>query len=136
MLALSRAIGYQFKTEIDLSLRDWALRESEGVACALVINELAANAASHGKGECGLKLFAIEDDVLVVEIWNSGLLPDNFDNVGVKNGASGLGLVRALVPRQGGALSVCNEAGIVRASFRLSPPAIYRLGDVDLGWET
>jgi two-component sensor histidine kinase len=105
------------------------------VACALVINELAANAAAHGKGECGLKLYATGQDVVVIEIWNSGLLPDNFDNVGPKNRASGLGLIRALVPRKGGSLSLSNADGVVRATLTLSPPAIYRMGDADSGWE-
>jgi PAS domain S-box-containing protein len=135
VLALSRAIGYEFKAEIDPILRDWALQEAEGVACALVINELAANAAAHGKGECGLKLYATGQDVVVIEIWNSGLLPDNFDNAGSKNRASGLGLIRALVPRKGGSLSLSNGDGIVRATLTLAPPAIYRMGDADSGWE-
>jgi PAS domain S-box-containing protein len=135
VLALSRAIGYEFKTDIDPNLRDWAIQEAEGVACALVINELAANAASHGKGECGLRLYSNAPDSVVVEVWNSGLLPDNFENVNSKNRASGLGLIRALVPRKGGALNLGESAGIVRATLTLSPPAIYRVGDADAGWE-
>jgi PAS domain S-box-containing protein len=135
VLALSRAIGYEFKTDIDPNLRDWAIQEAEGVACALVINELAANAASHGKGECGLRLYSNAPDSVVVEVWNSGLLPDDFENVNSKNRASGLGLIRALVPRKGGALNLGESDGIVRATLTLYPPAIYRVGDADAGWE-
>jgi PAS domain S-box-containing protein len=135
VLALSRAIGYEFRTEIAEGLEDWALQESEGVACALVINELAANAVAHGKGECGLRLFAQGDEVLVIEVWNTGALPESFEPAGAKTKASGLGLIRALVPRKGGQLEFGERDGNVVAMFALSPPAIYRHTGVDDDWE-
>ncbi len=136
VLALSRAVGYEFRTDIEDGLKDWALRESEGVACALVINELAANAVAHGKGESGLRLFAAPGNVLAIEVWNSGALPDGFEPAGARTKPSGLGLIRALVPRKGGHLAFGQRDGKVIARFELSAPAVYRhTGDEDTDWE-
>jgi PAS domain S-box-containing protein len=134
VLALSRAIGREFKTEIAASLTDWALQESEGVACALVINELAANAVAHAKGDAGLRLFADGADALVVEVWNGGELPESFEPAGAKTKASGIGLMRALVPRKGGDLKFTQADSIVTATLRLSPPAIYRRDEDSADW--
>ena len=137
VLALSRAIGYEFKTEIENSLKGWALQESEGVACALVINELAANAVHHGKGESGLRMYAEGAAGLVIEVWNSGLLPTKFEPAGAKHRASGLGLIRALVPRKGGQLKITESGGVVSAKLTLTAPAIYAVGSLAAGtnWE-
>jgi len=137
VLALSRAIGYEFKTEIESSLKGWALQESEGVACALLINELAANAVHHGKGESGLRMYADGAAGLVIEVWNSGLLPTEFEPAGAKHRASGLGLIRALVPRKGGQLKITESGGVVSAKLTLTAPAIYAVGSLaaETNWE-
>jgi two-component sensor histidine kinase len=135
VLALSRAIGYEFKTEVAPSLTNWALQESEGVACALVINELAANAVAHSTGEAGLRLYADGEDALVIEVWNAGQLPDSFEPAGAKTKASGIGLMRALVPRKGGNLKFSQANGIVTATLRLCSPAIFSSGDGNQDWE-
>ena len=137
VLALSRAVGFEFSTEIDGALKRWALQESEGVACALVINELAANAVSHGKGDAGLRMYADGAAGLVIEVWNAGLLPTEFEPAGAKHRASGLGLIRALVPRKGGQLKITESGGVVSARLTLTAPAIYTvsLSSADTDWE-
>ncbi len=122
------------------------LPEPEAIPVALVLNELLTNAIKHGQGD-GVRctLLAQGPDVLV-QIAHLGRLPDGFSLAAVPGGVSGLGLVRALLPRRSAELQIEQRGPDVVAEVRLRPPSV-RLpqpealagdadADVDTGPET
>jgi hypothetical protein len=82
-----------------------------------------------------------EGEVVQIRVAGGGRLPEGFDLAAVPAGVSGLGLVRALLPRRGAQLALENEtpeagssastdaprAGVV-ATLRLQAPSV-RLPD-------
>ena len=70
---------------------------------------------------CRLSVGATE---LNVEVVNQGHLPAGFNLSQVPSGISGLGLVRALLPRKGAAISLEQDASGIVARLRLEPPAV------------
>jgi PAS domain S-box-containing protein len=110
----------------------WALPEAESIPIALTINELLTNAIKHSGGgapdaapvHCSL---VCGDDELQVRIANPGRLPADFNLARFPGGVSGLGLVRALLPRRSASLTVEQRGDEVVASVRLVPPGITRL---------
>jgi hypothetical protein len=67
------------------------------------------------------------EDGALIEIANRGALPSGFDLAAVRGGVSGLGLVRALLPRKHARLALEAHDGGVRASVELLPPVVTRL---------
>lgn len=110
--------------------RRWALPEAESIPIALTVNELLTNAVKHSAGaaEVGCTLACGEHGVLLA-IVNAGRLPEGFNLARVPGGVSGLGLVRALLPRRSATLAIEPQGEQVRASVTLSPPCITRLDD-------
>ena len=106
----------------------WALPEAESIPIALTVNELLTNAVKHsaGGGEVECTLNCGEEGVHIV-IVNAGWLPEGFNLARVPGGVSGLGLVRALLPRRSAALAIAQQGGHVHTSVRLDPPSITRL---------
>jgi len=105
----------------------WALPEAESIPIALAINELLTNAVKHGaEGDVLCTLTCGASDV-VFEIANRGALPPDFDIGSVRAGVSGLGLVRALLPRRSAQLAVTQRDAHVVASIVLAPPGLTRL---------
>jgi PAS domain S-box-containing protein len=103
------------------------LPEAEAIPIALIVNELLTNAIKHssdGEVECSV---AAEGDGVSIEIVNRGRLPPGFDLAQVRGGVSGLGLVRALLPRRSSTLAL-EPAGdaSVRARIVLRPPSVQR----------
>jgi PAS domain S-box-containing protein len=101
----------------------WALPEAESIPIALTINELLTNAIKHGGGEVRCTLHCGEDGVSVA-VANPGRLPAGFRLAQVPGGVSGLGLVRALLPRRGASLTLAEEGDEVVARITLSPPGV------------
>ena len=103
----------------------WALPEAESIPIALTLNELLGNAIRHGSaaGEVSCTLVCEEQRVLL-SIRNEGQLPGAFDLALVRGGVSGLGLVRALLPRRSAKLGLEQQGTQVLSSIELRPPSI------------
>ncbi len=103
------------------------LPEAEAIPIALTVNELLTNAIKHsvdGDVACSV---AADGDGVCIEIDNRGSLPPGFDLAQVRGGVSGLGLVRALLPRRSSTLSLePGGDGQVRARIVLRPPSVRR----------
>jgi PAS domain S-box-containing protein len=107
----------------------WTLSEADSIPIALTVNELLGNAIKHAEGdaaevhcsvECG------EAEVRIV-ITNPGQLPEGFDVAVVRSGVSGLGLVRALLPRRHASLTLQQNGSDVVACIGLAPPGVTRV---------
>jgi PAS domain S-box-containing protein len=107
----------------------WVLPEAEAIPIALTLNELLTNAVKHCVGapdatvRCTLACAETEVQVLIV---NPGTLPEGFNLARIPGGVSGLGLVRALLPRRSARLLLSHEAGQVLAEVTLVPPGVTR----------
>ncbi|MBB4843594.1 PAS domain S-box-containing protein [Paucibacter oligotrophus] len=102
----------------------WALPEAESIPIALTLNELLTNAIKHSPNSdvhcsliCGV-------DRVAVEIVNPGRLPPEFNLAQVPGGVSGLGLVRALLPRRSAILSLSQRLDDVVCRVELLPPSV------------
>ncbi len=110
----------------------WSLPEVEAIPIALTLNELLTNAVKHsangsGGGAIGCVLDC-DDDRVRVAISNRARLPDGFSLARIPNGVSGLGLVRALLPKKSASLSIEQSADDVVATVTLRPPGVQRAG--------
>jgi len=109
----------------------WALPEAESIPIALSLNELLTNAIKHssvegpdaGQGQVSCRLVCSEGQVLV-QISNSGHLPEGFALSKVHGGVSGLGLVRALLPRRSAKFAMEQRGNEVLCSVELKPPGV------------
>ncbi len=124
-------LGVMFGVEVRLApsasaLWRWGLPEGEAVPLALVINELGTNAIKYRESRDLTLDVRIEarSDGLAVRIQNAGRLPGGFDLARISSGVSGLGLVKALLPRRGAHLSLEQEDDRVTATLDLSAPAV------------
>ena len=75
------------------------------------------------KVRCSLQA---EGDAARLSIANPGALPPGFDLALVPGGVSGLGLVRALLPRRSATLTLCTQGTQVHAQVLLRPPGVAR----------
>ena len=66
------------------------------------------------------------DDGVSIQVRNVGVLPPGFSLDQFPGGVSGLGLVRALLPRRSAQLTLSQEGLTVLTTIRLSPPGITR----------
>ncbi|WP_077035400.1 PAS domain S-box protein [Pelomonas sp. KK5] len=106
---------------------EWALPEAESIPIALTLNELLTNAIKHSPdSEVRCRLLCAADSV-AVEIDNPGRLPPGFDVMALAGGVSGLGLVRALLPRRSALLDLTQQGDRVVARVELWPPSIMQL---------
>ena len=108
----------------------WALPEAESIPIALTINELLTNAVKHCRAgdaaPVSCSLVCTDAGVRVV-IANPGQLADGFNLARFPGGVSGLGLVRALLPRRSASLTLEQHGERVVATVSLSPPGVMRL---------
>ena len=103
---------------------DWCLPEAEAIPIALSLNELLGNALKHSN-EAQVRCQLICDPTgVTVEIINPGRLPEGFALQNVKSGVSGLGLVRALLPRRSAILSLEQQGEDVVCRLELIPPSV------------
>jgi two-component sensor histidine kinase len=108
-------------------VHEWALPEAESIPIALTLNELLTNAIKHSaEGEIDCRLIC-EPDAVQIEVSNIGHLRDGFSLAQVPGGVSGLGLIRALLPRRSARLTLDNVGDRVQAVVRLMPPGVSRL---------
>jgi two-component sensor histidine kinase len=95
---------------------------------ALTANELLTNAIKHGSRDAvTCRLRAGQADV-TLEVASRGTLRAGFDLAAVPSGASGLGLVRALLPRRAAEFTLAQDGAQVVARVLLRPPAVRKDG--------
>ncbi len=127
--AIAQSVQRTFGREIAVVTADSVphlLPEVEAIPVALTLNELLTNAIKHGRGEIVRCRLAAEGDVVRVRIANRGMLPAGFDLAQVRGGVTGLGLVRALLPRRSATLSLLQQGDEVVAEVELRPPGVQR----------
>ena len=134
--SVQRTFGRTILLEVDgPSPHLWALPEAESIPIALTINELLTNAIKHsvqvGDGKSAVACRLVCSDVGVqIAIANQGALPAGFSLARFPGGVSGLGLVRALLPRRSATLQVEQQSGDVVATIGLVSPGVTRLEPV------
>jgi PAS domain S-box-containing protein len=102
----------------------WMLPEAESIPIALTINELLTNAMKHaGTGAVQCTVSSTAGEVRIA-IGNRGQLPAGFDLNGVSGSVSGLGLVKALLPRRSAQLAMSDADGRVVVTLVLLPPSV------------
>jgi PAS domain S-box-containing protein len=100
------------------------LPEAEAIPIALTVNELFTNAIKHGAGGAVRCQLSAQDAAVRIRIASAGTLAAGFDLAQVRGGVSGLGLVRALLPRRSSALALTQQGGEVVAEVELRPPSV------------
>jgi two-component sensor histidine kinase len=115
----------------------WSLPEAESIPIALTLNELLTNAVKHSvagaatadaSGADVLCTLACGDGDVRVRVSNLARLPTGFNLARIPSGVSGLGLVRALLPRRSATLELTQEDDCVVATIALRPPCVLRSG--------
>ena len=105
----------------------WALPEAESIPIALTVNELLTNAIKHSPDDAPVSCtLACGDDGVQILIGNEGRLSEGFSLAQFPGGVSGLGLVRALLPRRSAKLSIEAQGTRVVAVIDLKPPGVAR----------
>jgi PAS domain S-box-containing protein len=111
------------------SAGQWMLPEAESIPIALTLNELLTNAVKHSaaapEADVMCTLSCTETEVRV-SIANEGALPAGFNLARIPGGVSGLGLVRALLPRRSASLALEQRGGQVVATVVLKAPGVMR----------
>ena len=131
--SVQRTFGRTIRCEVGADgASAWSLPEVEAIPIALTLNELLTNAVKHSKNgatddtiDCVLDC---DDDAVRVAISNRARLPGGFSLARIPNGVSGLGLVRALLPKKSATLSIEQRGDDVVATVTLRPPGVQRAG--------
>lgn len=124
---LSNMFGVEIRFETPPpALWRWGLPENEAVPLALVINELGTNAIKYrGSRDQGVAVRVMaKPEGVELRIENGGTLKPGFDLARIASSVSGLGLVKALLPRRGAKLAIEQSGTTVLTRLDLSPPAI------------
>jgi PAS domain S-box-containing protein len=100
------------------------LPEAESIPVALTLNELLTNAIKHGRGEEVRCELAVRGENLHIAIASPATLVPDFDLNQRRSVVSGLGLVRALLPRRSATLALAQEGDEVVARLELRPPSV------------
>jgi PAS domain S-box-containing protein len=126
-LSVQRTFGRNIQVQVDGDVPH-LLPEAEAIPVALTLNELFTNAIKHGSVfepathvRCRLSVLG---ETLVIRISSRASLPAGFDLAQARSGVSGLGLVRALLPRRSATLSLQQDGGDVVATVELRAPSI------------
>ena len=129
--SVQRTFGHAIHFEVSGDEPErWQLPEAEAIPIALTLNELLTNAIKHSASfpdavvRCTLACAETEVQVLIT---NPGALPEGFNLARIPGGVSGLGLVRALLPRRSARLLLSEQGGEVLTAVLLSPPGVARV---------
>jgi hypothetical protein len=125
--SVQRTFGRAVQVQVDGDgPQDLVLPEAESIPVALTFNELLTNAIKHSpQGDVLCRLGCVGDELHVV-IRNAGRLRADFNLAQFPGGVSGLGLVRALLPRRSATLSLTQQGDEVLAEVVLKPPSVQR----------
>ena len=102
------------------------VNSDEGVAVALIINELILNAQKHGtNGDgCGVIVTVRWDEAeTAIEVENCGDLPDGFHLAEGRGLGTGLELARSMLPPKPSTLAISQRPGRVVATLRFYAPS-------------
>ncbi len=123
--SVQRTFGRSIELRIECAaLHRCALPEAESIPIALTINELLTNAIKHGTAGPIVCTLGCDDSQVTVAIRNPGRLREGFSLGQVPPGVSGLGLVRALLPRRSASLKLEADGDAVLARVVLVPPSV------------
>jgi two-component sensor histidine kinase len=130
--AVAQSVQRTFGRDVLLEVPDdttlqFVLPEAESIPIALTLNELLTNAVKHsaqGAVHCRL---GRDGDTVHLRIVNAGALKEGFDLASYRGGVSGLGLVRALLPRRSATLALTQHGDEVHAEVRLTAPSVQQL---------
>ena len=128
--SVQRTFGQRIEVQIDGEVPH-VLPEAESIPIALTLNELLTNAIKHGSGGALRCHLVADGENIRIRVIGAARLPEGFDLVQVPAGVSGLGLVRALLPRRSATLSLTQQDAEVVAQVDLRPPSVRwpQLGD-------
>lgn len=122
--SVQRMKGRTLDTEVLGDARGWSLPEAESIPIALSLNELLGNALRHSPGAAVSCRLICDSTGVAVEISNPARLPEGFRLQAVPSGVSGLGLVRAMLPRRSAVLSLEQRGEQVICRLELLPPSV------------
>ncbi|HEX5685349.1 MAG TPA: PAS domain-containing protein [Ideonella sp.] len=124
-LSVQRMFGRAIRYDVDgPAPHRFALTEADSIPIALTVNELLTNAIKHSpNGDVRCRLDC-EAGAVCISVASASRLPAGFALGQVPPGISGLGLVRALLPRKGSAMTLEQRGEEVVATLRLEPPAV------------
>lgn len=134
LTAVATSVQKTFSHPIEVQIEGeepqrWRLPEAESIPVALTANELLTNAIKHGSADTAVRCrFTAGPADIVLEIVSHSRLREGFDLAAVPSGASGLGLVRALLPRRAAEFSLRQVGDDVVARVLLRPPAVRKDG--------
>jgi PAS domain S-box-containing protein len=131
--SVQRTFGRTIRCSVEgVSAAAWMLPEVEAIPIALTVNELLTNAIKHSDAASVDEEIACvlhgSDAGVDVAISNRAQLPAEFSLARIPNGVSGLGLVRALLPRRHAGLRIEQAGAQVLATMTLRPPVVARAG--------
>ena len=123
---MQKTFGHPISLTLEgTQINDWQLPEAESIPIALSLNELLTNAHKHSdKGSpiaCGM---SSDEQGVVICIRNRGHMPEGFTMDRIRGGVSGLGLVRALLPRRSSTIQIQQDGAQVLTRLQLKPPGI------------
>ncbi len=122
-LSVQRTFGRTIVVELVGELPH-VLPEAESIPVALTVNELLTNAIKHGEqGEVRCELTA-RGEAICIRVVGQSQLPADFNLGQIRSGVSGLGLVRALLPRKTATLALKQEGSEVVAQVDIQPPSV------------
>jgi two-component sensor histidine kinase len=126
--AIAQSVQLRFGQTISVATgpqdAPYQLPETEAIPVALVLNELLTNAIKHGQGSGVRCALHTEGAEVRISISGRARLPPGFSLAQMPSGVSGLGLVRALLPRRSAELSLEQRGEDVVAEVRLRPPSV------------
>ena len=137
--AITASVQRTFGHAIEFTVRgattaEWMLPEAEAIPIALTLNELLTNAVKHAVAGPHARVRCVLeglDDQVEVRIANLGELPSGFNLARIPGGVSGLGLVRALLPRRSASIRLEQSGADVLATLTLLPPNVRRAEHAD-----
>jgi len=122
--SVQRTFGRAIEVSAPEAVGRQLLPEAESIPIALTVNELLTNAIKHGGPglvRCSAELL---DDGIAISVTSLGVLPPGFELARIPGGVSGLGLVRALLPRRSASLRIEQQGEDVVARIELHPPSV------------
>ncbi len=125
--SVSKTFGHPIdQTQSAQDTLPWLLPEAESIPIALCLNELLTNAHKHSSDAstaitCDM---ASDEQGVTINIRNLGQLPEGFSIDRIRGGISGLGLVRALLPRRSSSIRMHQVGNWVQTQLLLTPPGI------------
>jgi two-component sensor histidine kinase len=100
------------------------LPEAEAIPVALTVNELFTNAIKHGQGGDVRCAVTLAGEGVLITVASRAQIKPGFDFARMPPGISGLGLVRALLPRRSSTMTLDQQGDDVVATLELRPPGV------------